>query len=140
MSQTLAVRPGAAGPCFVAFDTGRLDRMKRRVRDGEHERFRTDIVPDVASECDQEGLPWPRRAARLIRRMCEAEGQHPVIESDDRIVFVRTIKNVPSLYDPATWSRLTKDRTLHEWGRSAIFARTGGWFCRRAWRVEGRRR
>jgi formate C-acetyltransferase len=48
--------------------------------------------------------------------MCEAEGRHPVIESDDRIVFERTIKKVPPIYDPATWLRLTKDRTLHELG------------------------
>jgi len=115
MSQTSDIR-SAAAPCLVSFDTGRLDRMKHRLRDGEHKRFRRDIVPDVASECDQEGLSWPRRSARLIRRMCEAEGRHPVIESDDRIVFLRTIKKVPPVYDSANWSRLTKDRTLHELG------------------------
>jgi formate C-acetyltransferase len=100
----------------VAFDAGRLDRMKSRLRNGEHKRFRRDVVLDAASECDREGLSWPRRAARLIRRMCEAEGQHPVIESDDRIVFLRTIRKVPPVYDAATWDRLTKDRTLHELG------------------------
>jgi pyruvate-formate lyase len=116
MRQTSDVPLGAAEPWLVAFDTNRLDRMKSRVRDGEHKRFRGDTAPDVPSECDREGLSWPRRAARLVHRMCEAEGQHPVIESDDRIVFLRTIKTVPPIYDPQTWSQLTKDRTLHELG------------------------
>ena len=116
MRQTSDVQSGVLAPCFVAFDTNRLDRMKSRVRDGEHKRFRRDTVPDVLSECDREGLSWPRRAARLVCRMCEAEGQHPVIESDDRIIFLRTITTVPPIYGPQTWSQLTKDRTLHELG------------------------
>jgi len=116
MKETLSVLSGAAEACSVSFDTNRLDRMKSRVRDGEHKRFRRDAVPSVLPECDRDALSWPCRVARLIRRMCEAEGQHPVIETDDRIVFLRTIKTVPPVYDPQTWSRLTKDRTLHELG------------------------
>jgi len=116
MRQTSGAPSAAAEACLVTFDTNRLDRMKSRVRDGEHKRFRTDTVPEVLSECDREGLSWPRRAARLIGRICEAEGQHPVIESDDRIVFLRTIRTVPPIYEPQTWSQLTKDRTLHELG------------------------
>ena len=116
MKETLSALPGVAEASSVTFDTNRLDQMKSRVREGEHMRFRKDTVPDLLSECEREELSWPRRAARLIRRMCEAEGQHPVIETDDRIVFLRTIKTVPPVYDPQTWSRLTKDRTLHEFG------------------------
>jgi pyruvate-formate lyase len=116
MGQIVDAPLAAAGNYLVEFDTSRLDRMKSRVRDGEHKRFRKDAAPDVQSECDREGFSWPRRAARLIRRMCEAEGQHPVIESDDRIVFLRTIKTVPPIFDAQTWSDLTKDRTLHELG------------------------
>jgi formate C-acetyltransferase len=48
--------------------------------------------------------------------MCEAEGQNPVIEAGDRIVFARTVKRVPPVYDEAAWSQLTKGRTLHELG------------------------
>jgi len=79
MKQTSDAPSAAAETCLVTFDTNRLDRMKSRVRDGEHKRFRTDTVPEVLSECDREGLSWPRLAARLIGRICEAEGQHPVI-------------------------------------------------------------
>ncbi len=92
----------------------RLQEMKQRVRDGAHHRWRGDAVPDILAECDALGLSWPQRAARLTRRMCEAE--HPVIEPDERIVFTRTLPAVPPIYSPEAWCDLTRGRTLHELG------------------------
>ncbi len=66
------------------------------------------------AELDAENLSWPRRAARLIRRMCEAEV--PVIEPDERIVFTRTTPDVPSLYSTEEWQSLTAGRIVHELG------------------------
>ncbi len=91
-----------------------LEEMKRRVRDGEHNRWRQDSVPDVLAECEAEGLSWVRRAARLTRRMCEAE--RPVIEPDERIVFTRTLRTIPPVYSPADWAARTAGRTVHELG------------------------
>ena len=92
----------------------RLREMRRRVRVGEHKRFRQDRAPDVQAECEAERLSWPRRVARLTRRMCEAE--RPVIEPDEEIVFTRTVPTVPSVYSPEDWEKLTGNRTLHELG------------------------
>ena len=92
----------------------RLREMRRRVRAGEYKRFRQDRAPDVQAECEAERLSWPRRAARLTRRMCEAE--RPVIEPDEEIVFTRTVPTVPSVYSPEDWAKLTGNRTLHELG------------------------
>ncbi len=88
--------------------------MRRRVRDHEHAACRQAATPDVLRECEQEHLSWPRRAARLVQRMCEAE--LPVIEPDDRIVFTRTVPSVPPIYSPEQWRELTAGRTLHELG------------------------
>ena len=92
----------------------RLIEMKRRVRAGEHKRFRQSQVPDVLAECQAEGLSWPARVARLVRRMCEA--QQPVIEPDEQIVFTRTVPGLPTIFAPEEWAALTADRTLHELG------------------------
>jgi len=92
----------------------RLEDMRRRIRDGEHKRFRLDAPPDVLSECEAEGLSWPKRAARLTRRMCEAE--RPVILPGERIAFTRTVPTVPAYYPPDVWEELTRGRTLHELG------------------------
>src|SRR5208283_2391063 len=96
------------------FDTTRLDAMKSRVRNGEHRWHRLNSAPDVRRECDAGGLPWMKRAARLVRRMCEAE--QPVIEADEMIAFTRTTPSVPAIYSPEDWATLAKGRTLHELG------------------------
>ena len=66
----------------------RLVEMKRSLRDGHYKQYRTSPEVDLLAECDAEQLSWPQRAARLIRRMCEA--QEVVIPPEERIVFTRT--------------------------------------------------
>ncbi|MCX6992157.1 MAG: pyruvate formate-lyase [Kiritimatiellaeota bacterium] len=93
----------------------RIGQMKARVRAGEHRALRRKITVDVLSECEEEGLSWPWRAARLIRRQCEAE--QVVIDPREKIVFTRTLPAViPPIYKPEDWARLTAGRTLHELG------------------------
>lgn len=92
----------------------RLEKMKRRVRNGDHKRFRQAASPNVLAECERENLSWMRRNARLTRRMCEAE--RVIIEPDECIVFTRTLPTVPNIYSPEDWARLTEKHTLHELG------------------------
>jgi formate C-acetyltransferase len=88
--------------------------MKRRIRAGEHHQSRVSETIDVQGECDKDHLSWPQRAARLTRRMCEA--QTVVIQPDERIVFTRTVRKVPALYSEAQLRTLIADHTLHELG------------------------
>ncbi len=92
----------------------RLETMRRRVRNHEHATFRQATAPDVLRECEEQNLSWPWRAARLVRRMCDAE--LPVIEAGDQIVFTRTVCKVPPIYAPERWRELTAGRSLHELG------------------------
>lgn len=98
----------------TSFDSTRLDAQKLRVRNLEHKNIRLAASPDLVVECDREDLSWPRRAARLVRRMCEAE--QPYIHEDERIVFTRTTPSVPPIYSPEEWNEKTAGRTLHELG------------------------
>ncbi len=92
----------------------RLEAIKQHIRRGEHKRHRHGSAPDLLPELEAAGLSWPRRAARLIKRMCEAE--EPIIEADERIVFTRTTPEIPLIYSSEQWQRLTAGRTLHELG------------------------
>jgi pyruvate-formate lyase len=92
----------------------RLEVLKRRVRAGEHRSLRQAAPIDILAECEGGGLSWPQRAARLIRRQCEAE--QVVIEPDKRIVFTRSLPAVPPIYSAENLARLTAGRTLHELG------------------------
>ena len=94
--------------------SNRLERIRQRIADGCHRVGRGAAAPDLLPEFEQGGLSWPRRAARLVHRMCEAE--RPLMESDERIVFTRTVPAVAPLYDAAEWKRRTAGRTLHELG------------------------
>ena len=92
----------------------RLEAIRERIRRGEHKRYRRRSAPDLLPELDAAGLSWMRRAACLIRRMCEAE--LPVVEADERIVFTRTTPEVPPIYSAEQWQDVTAGRTLHELG------------------------
>jgi formate C-acetyltransferase len=92
----------------------RLAEMKRRIRAGEHHRFRITDSVDILAECELEGLNWTQRSARLTRRLCES--QTVVIEPDERIVFTRTVKRIPALYRPEQLVELLVGRTFHELG------------------------
>jgi len=109
----LATEPSLLSPA-VSFHTVRLDAQKLRVRNLEHKAVRSKAAPNLVAECDREALSWPRRAARLVRRMCEAE--RPYIHPDERIVFTRTTPSVPPVYSPHQWIEKTAGRTLHELG------------------------
>ena len=92
----------------------RLAQMRDAVRRGDHRRWRQTSTPDLVTECDAEHLSWPRRAARLTRRMCEAE--LPIIGQDERIVFTRTLPVVPPIYRAEDKTRLMQGYAPHELG------------------------
>jgi formate C-acetyltransferase len=92
----------------------RLDAMRQRVRDRLHAACRQTESPDLLHECETLGLSWPQRAARLTRRMCEA--QRPQIEADQKIVFTRTVPQVPPLFSDVDWNERTAGHTVHELG------------------------
>jgi pyruvate-formate lyase len=92
----------------------RLLHMRARVRAKEQHSLRTTPAPDLISECQKENLTWTQRSARLTRRMCEAE--IPVILPDERILFTRTIVEIPPLFSPTEYEQITHGYTLHELG------------------------
>src|SRR5450756_1415247 len=92
----------------------RLASMKERIRTGAHHVHRVTETVDVRSECAALGLSWVQRAARLTRRMCEA--QAVVIEPDEHIVFTRTVCQAAPVYSESGFRTLTAGRTLHELG------------------------
>lgn len=112
--KNLTLEPPATRPASFAELSPRLAALKQRIRAGEHHRGRNLETIDLRSECEAEGLSWPQRAARLTRRMCEA--QTVVIPPDERIVFTRTVCKVAPLYTGAELRTLTAGRTLHELG------------------------
>lgn len=116
----------------------RIERMRAAVREGAHRRLRQPSGISVLDECESVRLSWPRRAALLARRQCEAE--QVVIEPDQRIVFTRTLPAVPGLYSTAAFAAMAAGRTLHEGEPGLINNLTPDWAMLLAEGLEGRRR
>jgi formate C-acetyltransferase len=92
----------------------KLQDMARRVREGTHRTLRQSQAPDVLTTCEDRHLSWLQRSAYLTHSLCDAE--KAVIAPGERIVFTRTIPQVPPIYSPEDWATLTQGRTLHELG------------------------
>lgn len=114
----------------------RLARMKQALRNGHHHPFRSPVCPDVLAECEAEQLSWPRRAARLTRRMCEA--QFVVVLPEEQIVFTQTTTCVPPVYGEAELRQLLGGRRLHELGPISNICADWGMVLREG--LAGRRR
>jgi pyruvate-formate lyase len=92
----------------------RLEGLRQRTRQGTHKGRRRAVSVDIANECAAEGLSWVRSAARLTRRMCEAEAV--IIEDDEQIVFTRTLGQVPPVPVPPDVLPHLEGRIFHELG------------------------
>lgn len=94
----------------------RLHKIQDRVRDRRFAVFHQPLCPDILAEPAVDSLSWPRRMARLTRRMCEAE--RAIVDPDEQIVFTRTLPfvDIKKVYSPGDWADIAKGRTLHESG------------------------
>lgn len=74
----------------------RLLDLKEFVRDRANRPYRLKSAPDVGLDCAAKGLSYPRRMARRLQMLCEAEV--PIIEPGEQIVYTRTVPSVPDLF------------------------------------------
>ena len=115
----------------------RLVLLKQRMRAGEHKVLRQAHSIELLPECEDEGLSWPRRVARLVRRQCEAE--QVVIAPEEKIVFTRTLPGVPPVYTPEEWSQPDgRDGLCTSLDRSATSARIGACCSRKGCSAAGK--
>jgi len=75
----------------------------------EHHKFRKEI----SLEFDKNMSPIERMAYRF-EKMCEAET--PVILEGEKIVFIRTIKNIPDIFSEDEWAGIKSKHHIHELG------------------------
>jgi len=92
----------------------RNQQFKDSVRNGEQKNLRQSNGINLVAACEAEQLSDMQRAARLVRRQCEAE--QVIISPTERIVFTRTLPNVPPVYADSDWAALTAQKTIHELG------------------------
>jgi len=75
----------------------------------EHHKFRKDI----SLEFDKDMSPIERMTYRF-EEMCKAET--PVILEGEKIVFIRTVRNIPDIFSEDEWKEIKSKHYIHELG------------------------
>ncbi|MBR4761209.1 MAG: pyruvate formate-lyase [Clostridia bacterium] len=80
----------------------------------EHHKYRHTVDWDLASEYASKGLSPVERMADRFERVCREET--PVILPDEKIVFMRTVANLPAIFTDKEWEDINKKHYIHELG------------------------
>lgn len=80
----------------------------------EHHKYRHRVDWDLAGEYAKAGLTPVERMADRFERISREE--KPVILPDEKIVFMRTVENLPPVFTDEEWADITKKHYIHELG------------------------
>ena len=80
----------------------------------EHHKYRRDFDVDLASQFKAEGLSPKERMTRRFEILSREET--PVFLPDEKICFVRTIKNIPDCFTEDEWAEFKEKYYIHELG------------------------
>ncbi len=86
----------------------------------EHHRYRHTVDWDLGEEYSKKGLsPMERMADRFERMMKEEKA---VILPDEKIVYLRTVANLPDCFTEKEWEELRQKYYIHELGYISNFS------------------
>ncbi len=97
----------------------RLEALKKYIVDERrHRAFRRDAKSEgldlLAEDFRAAGLPPQARAGKMFAAFMAAE--RPLILPGEKIVFTRTIRDIPDYFTPAEWEAVKKSHFIHEKG------------------------
>lgn len=93
----------------------RIQRMLAYIQSKKHHSFRQSVRLNIATEFRERGLSHMERAVERVIRVLEAE--KPVILPDERILFTRTICEIPPIYTQEEWEETQTKHYIHELGK-----------------------
>ncbi len=94
--------------------TPRIQQLKAYILDRKHHAFRRSVEWHLAEEFSARKLSHSRRAVEALKAMLAAET--PVFLPDERIVYTRTVREVPERYTEAEMAELRSKAYYHEKG------------------------
>ena len=94
--------------------TDRIKKIYDRLLKRDYRALRTGKTPNCAEEFAREQLSLPRRAGKRLLKLAEAETA--VVFEGDRIGFLRTVREIPSILTAAEENALKKSRYIFDNG------------------------
>ena len=93
----------------------RIQRLLDYTLAKKHHAFRRSDKPELALEFKKRQLsPMERAVERLVWVL---NNEEPVLLPDERIVFTRTIGEIPSIWTEDEWQAVESAHYIHESGR-----------------------
>ncbi len=80
----------------------------------KHHVYRKPLDWDLATEYSAKGLTPAQRMIDRFERLCAA--QEPVFLPEEKIVFLRTVSNIPAIFTEAEWAEISSKYRIHELG------------------------
>ena len=90
-----------------------MSEIRDFIAQKKHHKYRTELESDFFYS-QFKGLSAEERMTRRFEYMCSH--QEPVILPGEKIVFLRTIANLPDCFSPEEWDEIKKDNYVHELG------------------------
>lgn len=88
--------------------------LRAFIKDKKHHAFRKHVPETLAEEYSRLGLDPKERMTRRFEYLSSLET--PVILDGERIVFLRTVENIPDCFTEAEWTEIKKNHFVHELG------------------------
>ena len=96
----------------------RIESLKSYIRDGKHHVYRRTSrelgLDKLAENFAEKRLPDVLRSSECLAELLDKEV--PVILPGERIVFTRTVADVPAVFTAEEWDAITKNHYIHEKG------------------------
>lgn len=83
--------------------------LKKYLLNKEHHKYRHEISIEFNKE-----MSAGERMAYRFEQLCKAET--PVILPEEKICFMRTVKNIPDIFDEEEWNEIKQKHYIHELG------------------------
>lgn len=84
------------------------------ITDREHHKFRRECGIDFAREFSSRGLAPEERMAERFERLLAMEVPH--INAGEKIVLMRTVKDIPDCFNEDEWVKIKSEHFIHELG------------------------
>ena len=89
-------------------------KLYKTIVEKEHHKYRHTVNWDLANEYARKGLKPIERMADRFERVCREEQAR--ILPDEKIVFMRTVSNLPAIFTEDEWADISKKHYIHELG------------------------
>lgn len=93
----------------------RIEQMLNDMRAGKHYVYRKQEEYAPVSEFVRKKVPAAVRVAKRTQEVLRKE--KPVILPGQKIVFLRTVKNLPEIFSEDEWKEVCRGHYIHEQGR-----------------------